>query len=150
MTWKSYSHFRSDSQKQGRGKLYASFSLGGYLLCKAVWHPSLKKFVLIFMWFDKGHVVINSLKLIFHVANSRNVDLTEKQHSMHQQFWKFPLSPLEASGRLPRSRGHLFSYSMSKASQPQGPDMWYFTFYENKVPIYQTIISNSLYFKISH
>ena len=30
------------------------------------------------MWFDKGHVVINSLKLIFHVANSRNVDLTEK------------------------------------------------------------------------
>ena len=26
-------------------------------------------------------------------------------------------------------------HSMSKASLPQGPDMWYLTFYENKVPI---------------
>ena len=124
---------------------------GGHLLRKAVRHPSWKILVIIFMWFDKGHVVINSLKIIwiFHVANSRNVDLTGKQHSRHQQFWRFPLSPLEAGGRLPRSPDHPFSYSMSKASPPQGPDMWYFTFYENKVPIYQTTISNSLYFKIS-
>ena len=99
------------------------------------------------MWFDKGHG-INSWIIIWisNVANSRNVDLTGKQHSRHQQCWRFPLSPLEAGGRLPRSRDHLFSYSMSKASPPQGPDMWYLTFYENKVPIYQTTISNSLYY----
>ena len=120
---------------------------GGHLPRKAVWHPSLTKLVIIFMWFDKGHVVINSLIIIWisNVANSRNVDLTEKQHSRHQQFWRFPLSPLEAGGRLPRSRDHIFSYSMSKASPPQGPDMWYLTFYENKVPIYQTTIANSLF-----
>ena len=124
---------------------------GGHLLRQAVRHPSLTKLVIIFMWFDKGHVNINSWIIIWisNVANSRNVDLTGKQHSRHQQFWRFPLSPLEAGGRLPRSRDHLFSYSMSKASPPQGPDMWYLTFYENKVPIYQTTISNSLYFKIS-
>ena len=81
---------------------------------------------------------------------ARNLDLTGKQHSRHQQFWRFLLSPLEAGDTLPRSRDHLFSYSMSKASPPQGPDMWYLTFYENTVPIYQTTISNSLYFKISH
>ena len=127
---------------------------GGHLLREAVRHPSLTKLVIILMWFDKGHmhVVINSLKIIwiFNVANSRNVDLTGKQHSRHQQFWRFSLSLVEAGGRLPRSRDNLFSYSMSKVSPPQGPDMWYLTFYENKVPIYQTTISNSLYFKISH
>ena len=119
---------------------------GCHLLRKAVRHPSLTKLVIIFIWFDKGHVIINSLKIIwiFNMANSRNVYLTEKQHSRHQQFWRFRWSPLEASSRLPRSRDHLFSHSMSKASPPQGPDMWYLTFYENKVPIYQTTISNFL------
>ena len=114
---------------------------GGHLLRKAVQHPSLTKLVIIFIWFDKGHVVINSLKIIwiFNMANLRNVYLTEKQ------FWRCPLSPLEASSRLARSRDHLFSHSMSKASPAQGPDMWYLIFYENKVPIYQTTISNSLY-----
>ena len=97
-------------------------------------------------WIDKGHVVINSVKNIwfFIMANSRNVDLTRKQHSRHQQFWRFPLSPLEPSSRLPMSRDHLFSHSLSKASLPQGLNMWYLTFYVNKVPIYQTPISNSL------
>ena len=119
---------------------------GGRLLRKAVRHPSLTKLVIIFIWFDKGHVVINSFKIItiFNMANSRNVDLTGKQHSSHQQFRRFPLSPLKARSRLPRSRDHLFSHSMSKASPPRGPDMWYLTFYENKVPIYQTTILNSL------
>ena len=119
---------------------------GGHLLRKTVRHPSLKKLVIILIWFNKGHVVINSLKIIwiFHVANSRNVYLTEQQHSRHQQFWRFPLSPLEASSRLPRSHDHLFLHSMSKASPPQGPDMWYLTFCENNVPIYQTPISDSL------
>ena len=119
---------------------------GGHLLRKAVRHPNWTKLVIIFVWFDKGHVVINSLKIIwiFNMANSRNVGLTGKQQSRHKQFWRFPLSPLEASSRLPRSRDHLFSHSMSKASPPQGPDMWYLTFYENKVPTYQTTISNSL------
>ena len=121
------------------------------LLRKPVWHPSWKILVIIFIWIDKGHVVIKSVKNIwfFIMANSRNVDLTRKQHSRHQQFWRFPLSPLEASSRLPRSRDHLFSHSMSKASLPQGPNMWYLTFYEYKVPIYQTPISSSLYFKFS-
>ena len=124
---------------------------GGHLLRKTVWHPSLSNLAIIFIWIDKVHVVNDSQKIIwiFTIANSRNVDLTEKQHSRHQQFLRIPLSPLEASSRLPRSRDHLFSHLMSKASLPQGPDMWYLTFYENKVPIYQTTISNSLYFKIS-
>ena len=91
----------------------------------------------IYIWIDKIHVVntCNSEKIIwiFTIANWRNVDVTEKQHSRHQQFLRIPLSPLEASGRLPGSRDHLFSYSMSEASLPQGPDMWYLTFYENKV-----------------
>ena len=99
--------------------------------------PKFNDFGIIFLWMDKGHVVINSATNIWisNVENSRNVDLTGKQHSGHQQFWRFPLSPLEASSRLPRSRDHIFSHSMSKASLPEGPDMWYLTFYENKVLI---------------
>ena len=115
---------------------------GGHLLSKAIRHPSLTKLVIIFIWFDKGHVVtgINSLTFIWisNVANLRNFYLTEKQHSRHQQFWRFPWSPLEVSSRIPRSCDHLFSHSMSKASPLQEPDMWYLTFYENKVPIYQS------------
>ena len=149
--WKKLLSFPQWQPKTGTRQIWRVIFMGGHLLRKAVRHPSWKILVIIFMWFEKGHVVINSWKIIwiFHVANSRNVNLTGKQHSRHQQFWRFPLSPLEASGRLSRSRDHPFSYSMSKASPPQGPDMWYFTFYENKVPIYQTTISNSLYFKIS-
>ena len=81
--------------------------------------------VTVFIWFDKRHIVINSLKIIWisNVANSRNVDLTGKQHSRHKKFRRIPLSPLDAS--RPRSRVHLFSHSMSKASPPQGPDIWY-------------------------
>ena len=149
-TWldKSKIHSGSGSQSQRRVKFDASFSRG---LRKAVRHPSLSYLAIIFIWIDKVHVVYNSQKIIwiFTIANSRNVDLSENQHSRHQQFFRIPLSPLEASSRLPRSRDHLFSHSMSKASLPQGPDMWYLTFYENKVPIYQNKISNSLYFKIS-
>ena len=117
--------------KTGTRQIWRVIFMGGHLLRKAVWHPSWTKLAIIFIWFDKGHVVINSLKIIwiFNMANSRNVYLTEKQHSRHQQFWRFPLSPLEASSRLPRSRDHLFSHSMSKASPPQGPDMWYSTLY---------------------
>ena len=47
----------------------------------------------------------------------------KKQHSSLKQFLRIPLSPLEASSRLPRSRDHIFSHSMSKALLPQGPDM---------------------------
>ena len=39
--------------------------------------------------------------------------------------------------------GHVTTYfcthAMSKVSPPQGPDMWYLTFYENKVPINHNI-----------
>ena len=152
MTEKKLLSFPQWQPKTGTRQNWRVIFMGGNLLRKAVRHPSLTKLVKMCMWFDRGHVVINSLKIIwiFNMANSRNLDLTGKQHSRHQQFWRFPLSPLEAGGTLPRSRDHLFSYSMSKASPPQGPDMWYLTFYENTVPIYQTTISNSLSFKISH
>ena len=150
MTGKKLHSFRQWQPKTGTRQICRVIFIGGHLLRKAVRHPSWKILVIIFIWIDKGHIVINSVKniWIFIMANSRNVDLTGKQHSRHQQFWRFPLSPLEASSRLPRSRDHLFSYSMSKASLPQGPNMSYLTFYQNKVPIYQTPISNSLYLKI--
>ena len=113
---------------------------GGHLLRKAVRYRSLTILVITCIWIDKGNVVINSVKniLISNVLNSRNVDLNGKQHSRHQQFWRFPLSPLDASSRSPRSRDHLFSHSISKVTLPHGPNMWYWTFYENKEPIYQT------------
>ena len=108
---------------------------------KAVRHPSLSNLVIIFIWIDEGHI-INSMKIIwiFIIAKWGNVDLTEKQHARHQQLCRIPLSPLDASSRLPRSRDHIFSHSMLKARVPQGPDLWYVTFYENRVPIYQTKI----------
>ena len=151
MTGKKLLSFPQWQPKTGTRQIWRVIFMGGHLLRKPVWHPSWKILVIIFIWIDKGHVVIKSVKNIwfFIMANSRNVDLTRKQHSRHQQFWRFPLSPLEASSRLPRSRDHLFSHSMSKASLPQGPNMWYLTFYEYKVPIYQTPISSSLYFKFS-
>ena len=146
MTRKKLHSFWQWQPKTGTRQIWRVIFIGGYLLCKAVRHPSWKILGIIFIWIDKGHIVINSVKniWIFIMANSRNVDLTGKQHSRHQHFWRFPLSPLEASSKLPRSRDHLFLHSMSKASLPQGPNMWYLTFYENKVPIYQTTISNSL------
>ena len=49
------------------------------LLCKVVRHPSFSILVMINIWVDKGHVVINSVKIIwiFNVTNSGNVDLTK-------------------------------------------------------------------------
>ena len=137
-TWldKSYIHSGSGSQSQGRDKFDASFSRGSPSR-KVVRHPSLSNLAIIFIRIDKVHFVNNSEKIIwiFTIANWRNVDLTEKQHSRHQQFLRIPLSPLKASSRLSRSCDHLFSHSMSKTSLPQRPDMWYLTFCENKVPI---------------
>ena len=149
--WKRLHSYRQWQPKTGTRQICRVIFIGGHLLRKAVRHPIWKILVIIFIWIDKGHVVINSVRniWIFIMANSRNVDLTEKKHSRHQQFWRFPLSPLEASSRLPRSRDHLFSHSIPKASLSQGPYMWYLTFYKNKVPIYQTPISNSLYFKLA-
>ena len=60
---------------------------------------------------------------------------------------------MSASEASTNSPGHLTTYfrtSISEASQPQGPDTWYQIFYQNKVLIYQTIVTNSLQFKISH
>ena len=50
-------------KKRDAAKLTRHFH-GGHLLRKAVRHPSLTKLVIICMRFDKGHVVINSLKII--------------------------------------------------------------------------------------
>ena len=90
---------------------------GVHLLRKAVRHPSLKKLVIIFMWFDKGHVFINSLKIIwtFHVANSRNVDLTGKQHSRHQQFWRFHYLHWRLVADYP---GHVTTYFRTQCQRP--------------------------------
>ena len=121
--------------KSGTRQIWRIIFKGGHLLHKAVQHQSWTKLVIIFIWIDKVHTcIVNNLEKIiwiFTIANWRNVDLTEKQHSRHRQFLRIPLSPLEASSWLPRSCHHLFSHSMSKASLPQGPDMWYLTFYEN-------------------
>ena len=141
MTGKSFIHSGIGSQRQVR------VIFKGSPLKSTVRHPSLSNLVIIFICIDQGHIVINSVKIIwiFIITNWGNVDLTkEKQHSRHQILCRIPLSPLDASSRLPRSRDHIFSHSMSKARVPQGPDLWYVTFYENKVPIYQTTISNSL------
>ena len=126
---------------------------GGHLLRKAVRHQSLTKLVIIFMWFDKGHVVINSLIIIWisNLAISRNVYLTGKQHSRHQQFWRFPLFHWRLVADYP---GHVTTYFRTQCQRPVHRkdlicDTLYLTFYENKVPIYQTTISNFLYFKIS-
>ena len=149
--WKKLLSFPQWQPKTGTRQIWRVIFMEGQLLHKPVWHASWKILVIIFIWIDKGLVVINSVKNIWFLimANSRNVDLTRKQHLRHQQFWRFPFFPLEANSRLPRSHDHLFSHSMSKASLAQGPNMWYLTFYENKVPIYQIPISNSLYFKFS-
>ena len=66
----------------------------------------------------------------------------------YMQIWRILMSPLEASTNCP---GHVIAYfrtSMSEARPPQGPDMWYLTFYQNKVLTYQAIVTNSLSFKI--
>ena len=104
MTGKKLLSFPQWQPKTGTRQIWRVIFMGGHLLRKAARHPSWTKSVIILIWFDKGHVVINSLKIIwiFNMANSRNVYLTEKQHSRHQQFWRFPLSPLEASSRIPR------------------------------------------------
>ena len=68
----------------------------------------------------------------------------------YMQIWRIPMSPLGASTNFP---GHVTTYfrtSMSEASPPQGPDIWYLTFYQKKVLIYQAIVTNSLSFKIAH
>ena len=68
----------------------------------------------------------------------------------YMQIWRIPMSLLGASTNFP---GHVTTYfrtSMSEASQPQGPHMWYLTFYQNKALVYQAIVTNSLSFKISH
>ena len=106
MTGKSSTHSGSGSQRQVRDKKKTSHFHRGHLLCKAVRHPSLSNLVIIFIWIDEGHIVINSVKIlwIFIIANWGNDDLTEKQHWRHQQLCRIPLSPLDASSRLPRSR----------------------------------------------
>ena len=38
----------------------------------------------------------------------------------------------------------IFSTSMSEASPPQGPEMWYLSLYQKKVLIYHAIVTNSL------
>ena len=90
---------------------------GGHLLRTAVRHPSLKKLVIFFIWFDKGHVVINSLKIIwiFHVANSRNVYLTENttvgisnSEDFHYLHWRL----------VADYPGHVISYFGTQCQRP--------------------------------
>ena len=45
-------------------RIWRVIFIGGHLLRKAIRHPSLTKLVIIFIWFDKGQVVINSLNII--------------------------------------------------------------------------------------
>ena len=142
---KGYTHSESGSQRQGRDKFDASFAWGS---------PSSQESTTTeFKYFGNDFYMIRQRTCCYYFSENYlnfqhnflgNVDLTGTQHSKHQRFWGYPFSPMEASSRLPNLRDHLFLQSMSKASLPQGPDMWYLTFYENKVPINQTTISNSL------
>ena len=105
---------------------------------------------------DKVNVINNSAEFIwiFAVDNSINANLTWLKNSTqnvqkYMQIWRVPMSPLQARTNSP---GHVTTYfrtSMSETSPPQGPNMWYLTFYQNKVLIYQAIVTNSLSFKIS-
>ena len=57
------------------------------------------------------------------------------------------MSQLEARTNSP---GHVTTYfrtSMSETSPPQGPNMWYLTFYQNKVLIYQAIVTKLSFFQ---
>ena len=47
------------------------------------------------------------------------------------QIIRIPMSPFEASTKSP---GH-----MTEAGPPQGPGIWYLTFYQNQLLIYQAI-----------
>ena len=97
---------------------------GGHLLYKAVRHPSLTKLVIIFIWFDKGHVVINSLKIIwiFNMANSRNVYLTGISNSedFHYLHWRL----------VADYPGHVTTYFRTQCQRPVKPkdlisDIWH-------------------------
>ena len=124
MTGKKLHSFPQWQPKTGTRQICRVFFIRGHFLRTAVRHPSLTILVIIFIWIDKGHVVINSVKniWIFIMANPRKNDTTGKQHSRYQQFWRFPLSSLEASSRLPRPRDHLIWHLVSKTSLPQGPN----------------------------
>ena len=118
MTGKKLLSFPQWQPKTGTRQIWRVIFMGGHLLRKAVRHPSWKILVIIFMWFDKGHVVINSLKIIwiFHVANSRNVDLTGKQHSRHQQFWRFPI--ISIGGWWQITPGHVTTHFRTQCQRP--------------------------------
>ena len=89
--------FRGAAKNRDAANLTRHFH-GGHLLRKAVQHLSSSiNLVIVLIRIDKGHVVINSLKIIwiFNIGILRNVDLMKKKHSRHQQFWIFPLSSFE-------------------------------------------------------
>ena len=66
----------------------------------------------------------------------------------YMQIWSIPISPLAASTNSPGHVTNYFRTSMSEATPPQGPGMWYITLYQNKVLIYKAIVTKSL--SISH
>ena len=106
--WKKLHSFRHWQPKTWTWQIWrVIFRGGGHLLRKTVRHSSLSNLVIIFIWIDKGHVVIDSVKIIwiFAMANSRNVDLTGKQHLRHQQFWRYLPGSI-----ISRSRDNLFSH----------------------------------------
>ena len=86
-------------------------------------------------------LLIPQLMLIWLKNSTQN-----KQNYM--QIWRISISPLGASKNFPGHVTIYFRTSMSEASPPQGPDMWYLTFYQNKVLIYQDIVPISLSFQI--
>ena len=87
--------------------------------------------------------LITQLMLIWLKNSTQNIQ-------KFMQIWRIPISPLDASTDSPGHVTIYFRTSMSQISPPQGPNMWYLTFYQNKVFIYQAIVTNSLSFKISH
>ena len=87
------------------------------------------------------------------ITNVMLIRLTNSTQNIqkYMQIWRIPITPIGANTNIPGHVATYFRTSMSEASPPEGPDMWYLTFYQNKVLIYQAIVINSLSFKlISH
>ena len=101
---------------------------GGHLLRKAIRHPSLTKLVIIFIWFDKGYVVINSLKIIWIFKVAREIFIWLKNSTLG-------ISNSEDFHYLHRRLvadypGHVTTYFCTQCQRPVHPkdlicDIWH-------------------------
>ena len=91
-----------------------------HLLCKAVRHPSLTILVIFLYELTKDMLLLIQWKTFSPWLTPEMLIWLENSTPDISNSEDFHDPPLEAISRLPRSRDHLFSHSMSKASLPQG------------------------------